>query len=65
MSRVRIYDLTNELTPGAIKILEVARRMGILSRLPHGFRPGGKLDTPDTPDKDKPQPRKPGDQDNH
>jgi hypothetical protein len=68
MSRVRIYDLTKGLKAEQKKILEVARRMGVLSRLPHGFRAGGKFDmtdSPDRPDKDKPQPRKPSNQDDH
>jgi len=56
MSKVRIYDLTKGLTPEAKKILEIARRMGILSRLPHGA--GGKLDRKP----DKPQKRRTGGQ---
>jgi Translation initiation factor IF-2, N-terminal region len=57
MKKVRIYDLAKELKPEAKKILEIARRMGVLSRLPHGSRPEGKPDMTDKPDKDKPEPR--------
>jgi hypothetical protein len=67
MSRVRIYDLARELKPESNKILEVARRMGILSRLPYGFGASRELDMtdkPDTPDRDNPKSRRPGGQDN-
>jgi len=64
MSRVKIYDLTKELTPEQKKILEVARRMGILLRAPHGFGADGGLDMTDKPDKsDKPDRDKSGGED--